>query len=123
LLLTGSASPVQVLEYPALPGSPGAVARDDVQVHLGVLVHQESEVELVRGEPPGERGDQLPQLGMQTRPLRGVKVDHRRAWPFQDDHRLAEQILIAVDSDGPDPTPSDHRFRGEYEAGHGKSVT
>jgi hypothetical protein len=69
LLVTGGDSPVRIIEDSALPGSLAAVARDDVQVHLGFLVQEKSEIELVRGEPPREGGDLLSLLGMQIRPL------------------------------------------------------
>jgi hypothetical protein len=60
-------------------------------MNLCIEVHEEREVELVRLEQPLERGHEASQLVPERRPLVRRDVDHGRAMPSEDEHRLAQE--------------------------------
>src|ERR1700674_1051191 len=101
LFVPECAFPVRVRELAAVPEPRRRVARNDVQVDLCVEIHEEREVELVRLEEPFEGRDESVKLKAQQTPLVGFDVDHTVAGPLEDKHRLAEQVLIAIDRERP----------------------
>jgi hypothetical protein len=122
LLGAERASPVRVFEDLSVPDPLALIARNHVKVNLRGLIHEKGEVHMVRSETSLEGQHELPKLSMQLGPLGRRQVDDRRARPFQDQHRLAEKVLVAVNGHGPGRTLSDDRLRNEGPACHRSSV-
>ena len=89
-----------------------------MQVNLRVGIHQEGEVELVRMEQALERGDESLKFEAQPCPLIGIDVDDAFARPLQDEHRLAEKILISIDRKCPARPFFNDRFGAQAQLHH-----
>src|SRR6185437_3812476 len=92
---------VAVEELHASEGARRIVARDDVQVDVAILVHQERVVEAVGLEAgaqgianAAEGGPQVGQLGW------GEVADVLVVAP-EDEEALAERVLVAIDGEPP----------------------
>lgn len=80
LLVAESAAPVAILETEITPLSCGCVARNDMEMDLRLLVHQERKVELIRHEQSRERRYQPSEFGVECGPLRWIDLDDGCAW-------------------------------------------
>ena len=58
LLISERATPVDIFEHQAAPATGGRVPRDDMKVDLGIDIHEECVVQLVRAEQRCERAHQ-----------------------------------------------------------------
>ena len=58
LLISERATPVDIFEHQAAPATGGHVPRDDMKVDLGIDIHEECVVQLVRAEQRCERAHQ-----------------------------------------------------------------
>jgi hypothetical protein len=72
-----------------------------MEMDLRVQIHEKREIELVWPEQPFERGHKASQLVPERGPLVGRDVDHSRAGPTEDEHRLAQEVLVPVDGKRP----------------------
>jgi hypothetical protein len=83
---------------------------------IRVEIHEERKVELVRPEQSLERGHEASQLVAEQGPLVGRDVDHRRALPAEDEHRLAQEVLVPVDRKCPGRPLFDHALAEKAES-------
>src|SRR2546425_5408290 len=77
------------------------VSRDDVQMHVPVLILQERIVEVIRLKRGSQQRGHQADLCVELSPLVRRKVDNLLLMPFQYDYQLAEQVLVEVEPDLP----------------------
>jgi hypothetical protein len=104
-------APVFIREPHTSPRPFTLIARDDVKMDLPVLVHEEGMVEQVGREQRVECRTQPADLSVQFDPLVGGHVGHGRTRTTEDEHRLSQEILIAVQRNDPRVARLDHRRR------------
>jgi hypothetical protein len=92
---------MRILELLAHPLADRFISGNDVQMDLPIKVHEERVVVLIRFEQNVKGESEADEMGVQVRPLRDCQFRDRLASPIQDDHRLAQQVLIHIDSDRP----------------------
>lgn len=101
LLGTEDCTPVRVAEGSPRPGPRLQITRDDVEMDLPDLIHEESKVVQIRMEEHVEHLDKAADLPVQFEPLFLLKICDRPTRSIEHDHRLAQEVLVPIDGDGP----------------------
>jgi hypothetical protein len=93
-----------VMEHQARELPDRRIAREDMEVDMSVHVLEKRVVEVVNGKRVTDSVRRLHGHHMQRRPLVRFELRQEFAVTTEDDHRLAEKALFAVQDHPPPPT-------------------